>query len=112
MFVRGVLGFFCCPGRAHRWLSSRVCNWMQTAELQGFASDDGVERTDDQGNLLCDIVLHHGFGWEVSFATHTQVSADKRLKIAVEDLVHVADLDPGAEIFGHAVGLQDVAANL
>ena len=49
---------------------------------------------------------------EVAFAAHAEVAADEGLEVAVEDFVDVADFDAGAEVFGHAVGLQDVAADL
>ena len=49
---------------------------------------------------------------EVALAAHTQIPTDEGLEVAVEDLVDVADFDAGAEIFCHAIGLQDVASNL
>lgn len=61
---------------------------------------------------LLDFLIFCYFGGEVSFATHSEVSADKGLQIAVEDTVYVADFYTGAEVFGHAVGLENVAANL
>ena len=62
--------------------------------------------------MSCDVVVLHGLGWEVAFATHAEVAADEGLEIAVEDFVYVAYFYSGAEIFGHAIGLQDVAADL
>ena len=41
-----------------------------------------------------------------------QVGADEGVQVAIEDAVDVADFDAGAEVFGHAVGLQDVGADL
>jgi len=29
-------------------------------------------------DLLCDIVIHDGFGWEVSFAPHAEIQAERR----------------------------------
>jgi hypothetical protein len=61
--------------------------------------------------MSCDVVFFNCC-WEVTFAAHAEVAADEGLEIAVEDFVHVAYFYTGAEVFGHAVGLQDVAANL
>jgi len=41
-----------------------------------------------------------------------QIGADERLQVAIEHAVHVAHLGFGAVILDHAVGLQDVGANL
>src|SRR3981189_3410122 len=65
-----------------------------------------------QTRNLGDIIIYTDFGGEVSFAPHSEVSADERFEVAIEDLVHVADFDAGAEVFCHAVGLENVAANL
>ena len=62
--------------------------------------------------MSCDVVILHYFGGEVAFAAHAKVTTDKRLEVAVEDFVYVADFDSGTEILCHAIGLQDVAANL
>ena len=61
---------------------------------------------------LAQIVVCSVFGWEVALAPHAQVAADEGFEIAVEDLVDVAYFNAGAEVFGHAVRLEDVAANL
>ena len=61
--------------------------------------------------MSCNIVILCDFG-EVALAAHAQIAAYEWLEVAVEYLVDVADFDAGAEILGHAVGLQDVAANL
>jgi hypothetical protein len=61
--------------------------------------------------MSCDVVVGY-VGWEVSFATHAEITADEGLEIAVEDSVDVADFDAGAEVLRHAIGLKDVAANL
>ena len=62
--------------------------------------------------MSCDIVILCDFGGEVALAAHAEIAADEWLEVAVEDLVDIADFDAGAEVFRHAVGLQDVAANL
>src|ERR1700722_4681870 len=62
--------------------------------------------------LLCDVVVFGDAGREVAFAAHAEVAADERLEIAVENLVYIAYFYAGAEVFRHAIGLQDVAADL
>jgi hypothetical protein len=41
-----------------------------------------------------------------------QVAADKRVKVAVEYSVYIAYLDPRAQVFGDAVGLQHIRTDL
>ena len=59
-----------------------------------------------------DIVILGNFGWEVAFAAHAQIAANKWLEIAVKNLVDIAYFYARAKVFRHTVGLQDVAADL
>ena len=74
-------------------------HWMQAEAVR-------VTRLSGDFVFLC-----HGCR-EVALAPHAEVTADEGFEIAVEDLVHVANFDTGTEVLGHAVGLQDVAADL
>jgi hypothetical protein len=47
-----------------------------------------------------------------AFSAQAQVAADKGVEVAVEHLIDVADFNAGAEVFCHAIRLQDVAADL
>ncbi len=62
--------------------------------------------------MSCDIVILCDLRGEVALATHTEIATDEWLQVAVEDLVDIADFDASSEVFRHAVGLQDVAADL
>src|SRR5712672_871319 len=50
----------------------------------------------------------HSFGR----TTGPEPAIDERIEIAVHDRLHIAGFNAGAEIFHHAIGLEDIAANL
>jgi hypothetical protein len=63
-------------------------------------------------HLLLQIVVRGDGCRYAALTSHLQIAADEGLEIAIKHTVYVADFYTGAEVFGHAVGLKDVAADL
>src|SRR5579859_3643212 len=51
-------------------------------------------------------------GRHATLPAHDQVSTDEWIEIAIKDGVHIAHLDPGAQVFGDAIGLQHIRPDL
>jgi hypothetical protein len=62
--------------------------------------------------MSCYVVILRDLCREVAFTAHAEIAADEGFEVAVENFVDIAYFDAGAEVFGHAVRLEDVAANL
>ena len=44
--------------------------------------------------MSCEIVVGH-CGWNTALATHLQISANKRLQLAIQDLIHITNFYAG-----------------
>ena len=58
------------------------------------------------------IVRFAGDQGHTALTTRFQIAANERIEVTVEHPVHIADLHTRAQVLGHAIGLQDVAADL
>ncbi len=96
-------------------------NWMRQAHV----SYKNSERANSCSHFLAAIisrlialqqastkvVLNH-LSRKVTLTPHPQIAADERFQIAVQNLIHISYFHPRAQVFRHAIRLQDIAPNL
>src|SRR6185437_2129951 len=58
------------------------------------------------------IQIFYRTGGVIPFPAQTQKSSNEHVEIPVQYAIHIAGFDAGAQVFDHAIGLQDIRANL